>query len=74
MAGSVLGPDPGFPVGRDASAAAGHPRVDQLVLLGLSRQGAGRHRLSLRRIENGNNEEVVGFLHKRQRQMAPQYD
>jgi hypothetical protein len=48
VAGGVLGPYPGIPPGGNAGAAAGHPDVHLLVLLGLSRQGAGRHRVSLK--------------------------
>lgn len=48
VGGGVLGPDPGLSPGRHARAAASHPDVHELVLLGLSRQGAGRHRVSLK--------------------------
>ena len=45
VGGSVLGPYPGVSPGRHARAAANHPDVYELVLLGVSRQGARRHRL-----------------------------
>src|SRR5262249_14072779 len=38
----------GIPVDRHALPAADHPGLHHLVLLGVSRQGEGRHRLSLK--------------------------
>src|SRR5207302_1679733 len=48
VGGCLLGRDAGLSRGRDAVPAAGHPRLHGVVLLGIPRQGARRHRLPLR--------------------------
>ena len=47
VAGRVVAEHPGVPAGRHAVPAADHPHVHRLVVLGVPRQGARRHRLSL---------------------------
>ena len=48
VGGGLLAQHPGLPAGRHAVPAAGDPGLHRLVLLGVPRQGARRHRLSLR--------------------------
>ena len=50
LGGGLVGSDAGLHGGRHAVPAARHPHVHGLVLLGVPRQGARRHRLSLKRI------------------------
>ena len=48
LAGRLVGEDAGLSARRRARPAAGHPDLLRLVLLGVPRQGAGGHRLSLK--------------------------
>ena len=46
VGGRLVAKHAGLPAGRHAVPAAGHPDLHRLVLLGVPRQGARRHRLS----------------------------